>query len=68
MIKLESTRNLIQGRVFDPVKLWGADENIGPDGVKRGSYQYVGPDGVTYVVGYFIDENGYKVSAQHAAA
>ena len=33
--------------------------------VMRGSYEYIGPDGVTYVVNWVADENGYRPSARH---
>ena len=33
--------------------------------VMRGSYEYIGPDGVTYVVNWVADENGYRPSGRH---
>ena len=33
--------------------------------VMRGSYEYIGADGVVYVVDWEADENGYRASAPH---
>ncbi|XP_040581928.1 uncharacterized protein [Lepeophtheirus salmonis] len=33
--------------------------------VMKGSYEYVGPDGQTYVVDWYADETGYHPSAPH---
>ena len=31
----------------------------------RGSYEYIGADGLTYVVDWYADETGYHPSAPH---
>ena len=33
--------------------------------VMRGSYEYLGPDGQTYVVNWVADENGFRPEARH---
>ena len=33
--------------------------------VMQGSYEYIGPDGLTYVVNWIADESGYKATAAH---
>ena len=33
--------------------------------VMRGSYEYLGPDGQTYVVNWVADENGFRPEASH---
>lgn len=33
--------------------------------VVRGSYSYIGPDGVTYTVNYIADRNGYRAFGSH---
>ncbi|KAG4070643.1 hypothetical protein HA402_013563 [Bradysia odoriphaga] len=37
----------------------------GLERVVRGSYSYVGPDGVTYTVNYIADRNGYRAYGAH---
>lgn len=39
--------------------------NNGGENVVRGSYSYVGPDGVTYTVNYIADRNGYRAYGAH---
>lgn len=33
--------------------------------VMRGSYSYIGPDGLSYVVDWYADETGFHPSAAH---
>lgn len=33
--------------------------------VKRGSYSFVGSDGVTYTINYTADENGFRAEGAH---
>lgn len=51
-IKQESTGEL---------RLVGDSEVV----VMRGSYEYIGADGLTYVVDWIADENGFQPSAAH---
>lgn len=37
----------------------------GDENVVRGSYSYVGPDGVTYTTHYIADRNGYRAYGAH---
>ncbi|KAG6457367.1 cuticle protein CP14.6 [Manduca sexta] len=46
----------------------GALKNVGSENEAnsvRGSYAYVGPDGVTYSVVYIADENGFQPQGAH---
>ncbi len=42
-------------------------KQIGDDQVvvMRGSYEYIGADGLTYVVNWEADENGFRADAPH---
>ena len=43
------------------MKTVGEDEVM----VMRGSYQYIGADGLTYQVNWVADENGFQAEAPH---
>lgn len=51
-----ATSNNIQADESGELRQGGAE---GAYLVKRGSYSFVGPDGVTYTINYSADENGY---------
>lgn len=46
----------------------GELKSFGPESaavVVRGSYNYIGDDGITYTVNYVADENGFKADGAH---
>lgn len=46
----------------------GELKTFGPESaavVARGSYSFLGDDGVTYTVNYVADENGFKAEGAH---
>ncbi|XP_040582084.1 cuticle protein 3 [Lepeophtheirus salmonis] len=55
------TENGIMQKAAGTTKLIGDTEVV----VMKGSYEYVGPDGQTYVVDWYADETGYHPSAPH---
>lgn len=55
------TENGIKQEAVGTMKKYGDSEVL----VMRGSYSYVGPDGLTYEVNWVADENGYRASGAH---
>jgi len=53
--------NGIKQEMNGELRLVGDSEVV----VMRGSYEYIGADGVTYVVDWIADENGFQPSAPH---
>merc|ERR1712072_1102005 len=56
----ESENGIKQSAVGE-MRLVGEEEVV----VMRGSYEYIGADGLTYVVDWIADENGFQPSAPH---
>ena len=56
------TENDIKQEVVGTMKKIDEDTEVL---VMRGSYEYIGPNGVTYVVNWVADENGFRPSARH---
>lgn len=57
-----STSNNIQADESGELRQGGAE---GAYLVKRGSYSFVGQDGVTYTINYTADENGFRAEGAH---
>ncbi|XP_040581873.1 uncharacterized protein [Lepeophtheirus salmonis] len=55
------SENGIRQQAVGKTKVIGDTEVV----VMKGSYEYVGPDGQTYVVDWYADETGYHPSAPH---
>ncbi|CAB4068387.1 unnamed protein product [Lepeophtheirus salmonis] len=55
------SENGIRQQAVGKTKVVGDTEVV----VMKGSYEYVGPDGQTYVVDWYADETGYHPSAPH---
>ncbi|XP_040581947.1 larval cuticle protein LCP-14 [Lepeophtheirus salmonis] len=55
------SQNGIRQQAVGKTKVIGDTEVV----VMKGSYEYVGPDGLTYVVDWYADETGYHPSAPH---
>ena len=55
------TDNGIQQQSSGELRLVGEEEVM----VMRGSYSFVAPDGLTYIVDWYADETGYHPSAPH---
>lgn len=53
--------NGIKQSAVGEMRTIGDDEVV----VMRGSYEYIGADGLTYVVDWEADENGFRASAPH---
>lgn len=53
--------NGIKQESIGEMRLVGDSEVV----VMRGSYEYIGADGLTYVVDWIADENGFQPSAAH---
>jgi len=53
--------NGIKQSATGEMKLVGEEEVV----VMRGSYEYIGADGLTYVVDWEADENGFRAAAPH---
>merc|ERR1712018_490115 len=55
------SENGIKQSATGEMRLVGEEEVV----VMRGSYEYIGADGLTYVVDWIADENGFQPSAPH---
>lgn len=55
------SENGIKQSAIGEMRLVGEEEVV----VMRGSYEYIGADGLTYVVDWIADENGFQPSAPH---
>ena len=55
------TENGIQQESSGELRLVGDSEVM----VMRGSYSFIAPDGLTYIVDWYADETGYHPSAPH---
>ena len=56
------TENDIKQEVVGTMKKIGEDNEVL---VMRGSYEYIGPNGITYTVNWVADEYGFRASAPH---
>ena len=55
------SENGIKQQAVGEMKTVGEDEVV----VMRGSYSYIGADGLTYIVNWEADENGFRAEAPH---